>query len=173
MPGQEKPTVLVCPGTSGRPNSPKINTLAGIAKKKGFRTHVPDWRQVRAVPSHRIGLLKKEGWLDSKRLVLAGDSLGGLTVSRIGEQREVDGLFMLVPVLNERFDGSSFPSPNSKQNVIIHAWDDEYTDPVHVQVYCTMLKKTRLHILPGRHSLEGHLEFVAREFSDFLDRVAT
>ena len=172
MPDNSQTTVLVCPGTSGRTNSPKINTMAEIAKKKGFRTHVPDWRQVRAVPNYRISLLKKEGWLDSKRLILAGDSLGGLTISRIGEQREVDGLFMLVPVLNERFDGSSFPSPNSKQNVIIHAWDDEYTNPVHVQVYCTMLKNRRLHILPGRHSLGEHLDFIAREFNDFLDRVA-
>ena len=146
--------------------------MAEVANKKGYRTHVPDWRNVRPVPSHRISLLKKEGWLDAERLVLAGSSLGGYTVSKIAEQREVVGLFMLVPIVNERGDGSSFPSPKSKQNVIIHAWDDEYTDPVHVQVYCTMLKNRRLHILPGRHSLGEHLEFVAREFSDFLDRVA-
>ena len=172
MPDKKKHTVLVCPGTSGRPDSPKIKTMEKIAVEKGFRTHVPDWTQVRAVPSHRISLLKKEGWLDPERLILAGSSLGGLTVSRIAETREVDGLFQLVPVLNERFDGSSFTSPKAKDNVIIHAWDDEYTEPVHVQVFATMLQNPRLHILPGRHSLADHLDFIAREFADFLDRVS-
>jgi dienelactone hydrolase len=172
MPEKKTHTVLVCPGTGGRPDSPKIKTMETVAKEKGFRTHVPDWRQVRAVPKYRAGLLKKEGWLDPERLILAGSSLGGLTVSRIAETREVDGLFQLVPVLNERFDGSSFTSPKAKDNVIIHAWDDEYTEPVHVQVFATMLENARLHILPGRHSLKDHLDFIAREFADFLDRVS-
>lgn len=166
----DKIGVFISPGGNGRVDTPKMRCLAGVVEKKGIKYTLPDWSDVVSEPNSRVKLLMESRVWDFEYVVLVGSSLGGYVSAIAAERREVEGLFLLVPILSEKKGEINFPQPKSKESVIVHALDDEYTDS-KMMIDFGRASEANLHFVPGGHSLEMHLDFVAREFESFLERI--
>lgn len=158
------------PGGSGAANTSKMTCLAGVAERKGIDYILPDWTALPSDPVQRLQSLKRTGISESKNIILAGSSLGAYISAVFAHEHEVNGLFLLAPILGKNGYQEGYPAPISKEITIIAALEDEYTNPEDVRRFADATNAA-LHLLPGGHSLENHLGFIDRNFDAFLDRI--
>ena len=148
-----------------------MRCLAEVAERKGINYFLPNWTDVACDPGLRLELLKETGIFESEHVVLVGSSFGGYVSALAAEEYEIDGLFLLVPILAKKRNEKCRLRPRSKEFVIIQASEDEYTDPRDVVDFANA-SGADLHLLSGGHSLEKHLALIDHVFEAFLDKIA-
>ncbi len=163
-----KPKVFISPGASGCPDTPKLRLLSEVAKAKGLQVEVFDCTQIQD-PEIRVERLLKSGALDCKHSILVGSSMGGYVSTVAAETHEVDGLFLLSPVLYLPPYKNLDPHPKAKFISIVHGQQDNIVPPENV---CRFARRFSgdLHLLQSDHSLDEQLPEIRVLFGQFLDR---
>lgn len=163
-----KPKVFISPGVSGFPDTPKLRLLSQVAKTKGLQVEVLDCTQIQD-PEVRVERLLKAGVLDCKHSILVGSSMGGYVSAVAAETHEVDGLFLLSPVLYLPPYKNLDPCPQAKFISIVHGLQDNIVPPENVRRFARKFSGD-LHLLQSDHSLDEHLPEIRVLFGQFLDR---
>src|SRR5690625_4487513 len=102
-------TVIFSHGHLSSPQDSKIQALAPMAEKAGFKTLAIDYRDLKDDPVGRAErLVKTIGELPSAP-VLVGSSMGGWVSMTAAEKLPASGLFLMAPALvleNTKYGGS-------------------------------------------------------------------
>ena len=162
-------TVVIFPGGSGNANTPKLSLLSEIARRKGFKTEAIDSSQI-PNPEDRIQLFLGSSLSKSRQLVLAGSSMGGYVATVVADALDVDGLFLLAPVLYLEPYENLDPRPKSRRISVIHGTKDEVVPLEHSERF-TERFGADLHTVEDTHSLGEQADVISAIFSEFLNEL--
>ncbi|MBT8419642.1 MAG: alpha/beta hydrolase [Gammaproteobacteria bacterium] len=164
-------TVYFAHGQESGPWGTKIQYLAEIAQRQGFRAESPDYSDI-PDPDERVDRLLDLAPKDKDRekLVLVGSSAGGYVSAVASEFLEPDGLFLMAPAVLLRGFGARNPQPSAIYRSVVHGWNDEIVSPQSVICFSRQ-HKMQLHMLDGDHRLVDVLPDVGRLFELFLRQV--
>ena len=164
-----KPFLILSHGLESGPDATKVSALAAIAEPLGFRSVRPDYRDldasrdVRRIDA-RIARLKQHAPADA-RVILAGSSMGAFISGPASFELNCVGLFLIaLPVViagYARFDAKRVPT------ALVHGWDDELC-PVDDAIAFARARGDTITLVRDDHRLSAHVDFVARQFRDFL-----
>src|SRR5690625_1155436 len=168
-------TVIFSHGHLSSPQSSKIQALAPMAEKAGFKTLAIDYRDLQDDPVGRTErLVEAIGELPSAPL-LVGSSMGGWVSMTAAERLPVSGLFLMATALfleNTKY-GGAVPDgyrPQCNHVSIVHGWK---VDIISWQNRSTLSSAIRvaLHLVYSDHGLEGALGDIKIMFSRFIQQV--
>ncbi|HLS05899.1 MAG TPA: YqiA/YcfP family alpha/beta fold hydrolase [Wenzhouxiangella sp.] len=168
-------TVIFSHGHLSSPQSSKIQALAPMAEKAGFKTLAIDYRDLKDDPVGRAErLVKTIGELPSAP-VLVGSSMGGWVSMTAAEKLPASGLFLMAPALfleNTKYGGSVPDNYRPKCNhvSIIHGWNDDII-PWQNSLKHASASRAALHLVDSDHRLEGALADIKNIFSRFIQQV--
>lgn len=165
-------TAILSHGLNSSPGATKVTAMAEVARRLGWEEVRPDFRDLdrsgRMVDiDHRIERLC--GHIDAARgpVVLAGSSMGAFASGFASLQRQVAGLFLLVPPVV--IDGYARVLQAAEvPTTIIHAWGDELI-PAQDVVRWAQPRRSRLVLVDDGHRLERHVQYCADAFGRFLE----
>jgi predicted alpha/beta-hydrolase family hydrolase len=165
-----KPFLILSHGLESGPDATKVSALAKIADAIGLRSVRPDYRDLDAGRDAsridaRIVRLKEHAPGDAP-LILAGSSLGAFVSGFASFELNCVGLFLIalpmaIPGYPRRFDAKRVPT------VLVHGWDDELC-PVDDAIAFARARGDAITLVRDDHRLGAHVDFVARQFQDFL-----
>jgi predicted alpha/beta-hydrolase family hydrolase len=165
-----KPFLILSHGLESGPDATKVSALAKIADAMGLRSVRPDYRDLDAGRDAsridaRIARLKQQA-PDDGPLILAGSSLGAFISGLASVEVNCIGLFLIalpmaIPGYPRRFDAKRVPT------ALVHGWDDELC-PVDDAIAFARARGDAIALVRDDHRLSAHVDFVARQFEDFL-----
>ncbi|HEX6832119.1 MAG TPA: alpha/beta family hydrolase [Rudaea sp.] len=167
-----KPFLILSHGLESGPEATKVSALAAIAQPLGFDSVRPDYRDLDAyrdanrIPE-RIERLKEHAPAD-RPVILAGSSMGAFTSALASLELNCVGLFLIalpvaIPGYLRRFQARAVPT------MLVHGWDDELC-PVDEAVAFAKARGDSIVLVKDDHRLGAHVDFIARQFGDFLGR---
>src|SRR5690625_110008 len=168
-------TVIFSHGHLSSPQSSKIQALAPMAEKAGFKTLAIDYRDLKDDPVGRAErLVKTIGELPSAP-ALVGSSMGGWVSMTAAEKLPASGLFLLAPatlLANTQYRGSVPDNyrPKCNHGSIIHGWNDDII-PWQNSLKHASASRAALHPVESDHRLEGALADIKNIFSRFIQQV--
>lgn len=170
--------VILSHGLESGPQATKVTALAAAAEAMGWSTERPDYldldatRDVARVPDRLLRLVERcRAAIAEGRgpLVLAGSSMGAFISALASLEVEVRGLFLLAPPV--RIAGyrelDAAPVPTS----ILHGWRDELIPAVDVVAWAAP-RCDELTLVDDGHRLAEHVDYGARTFARFLERLS-
>ncbi len=168
-----KPFLILSHGLESGPDATKVSALAKIADAMGLRSVRPDYRDLDAGRDAgridaRIARLRQHVPAGAP-VVLAGSSLGAFISGFASiEMNDCIGLFLIalpmeIPGYPRRFDAK--PAPTA----LVHGWDDELC-PVTEVIAFARARGDAITLVRDDHRLSAHVDFVARQFQDFLEQ---
>jgi predicted alpha/beta-hydrolase family hydrolase len=166
-----KPFLILSHGLESGPDATKVSALAKIADAVGLRSVRPDYRDLDAGRDagridERIARLMQHVPVDAP-VIFAGSSLGAFISGFASiETSNCIGLFLIalpmtIPGYPRRFDAKLAPT------ALVHGWDDELC-PVDDAIAFARARGDVITLLRDDHRLSAHVDFVARQFQDFL-----
>lgn len=161
-------TVYFAHGKESGPWGLKIQTLAQVAKARGFTVESPDYSGMDD-PEARVQKLLSLGPKDAECLVLAGSSMGSYVAAVASSTLKPVGLFLMAPAFYREGYAIQDPMPNAKLTVLVHGREDAVI-PAEVSVRYAQAHATELHLIHGDHRLNDQVETIAAVFDDFLRR---
>ena len=170
-PAPVKPLLILSHGLESGPDATKVSALAKIADTMGLRSVRPDYRDLDAGRDAsridaRIARLTQHAPAGAP-IVLAGSSLGAFISGFASiEMDNCIGLFLIalpmaIPGYPRRFDAKRTPT------ALFHGWDDELC-PVDDAIAFARARGDAITLVRDDHRLSAHVDFVARQFQDFL-----
>lgn len=157
-------------GLESGPQATKVTALAAVARERGWRPVLPDYRDLDASRDarridDRVARLLEHAAVDGP-LVLAGSSMGAFVSGLASLERVPRALFLMAPPLSisgyaRAFDAALVPT------AIVHGWDDELIPAAGVIEFARARRAT-LHLVDDTHRLAAHVEFCAARFGDLL-----
>jgi alpha/beta superfamily hydrolase len=170
-----KPFLILSHGLESGPDATKVSALAKIADVMGLRSVRPDYRDLDAGRDAsridaRIARLMQHVPVGAP-VILAGSSLGAFISGFASiETNSCLGLFLIalpmaIPGYPRRFDAKRAPT------ALVHGWDDELC-PVDDAIAFARTRGDTITLVRDDHRLSAHVDFVARQFQDFLGQFA-
>ncbi len=164
--------VVLSHGMNSSPLASKVSAMAAVAQRLGFRTTLPDYRDLDAtqdvayIPNRLLRLKEQAG--GKERLILAGSSMGAFISGLVSLELPCAGLFLMalpltIPGFAQSFDAAPIPT------TVVHGWDDELI-PVSNVIAFARKRHANLVLLPDTHRLSNHVDFIATQFELFLTR---
>lgn len=170
--------VILSHGLESGPQATKVTALATAAEALGWTSERPDYldldatRDVTRMPDRLARLLRRcRCAIDESRgpLVLAGSSMGAFISALASLDVEVRGLFLLAPPVDvagyRALDAARVPTS------ILHGWRDELI-PASDLVAWAAPRCDELTLVDDSHRLADHVDYGARMFSRFLERLS-
>ncbi|MDR3385653.1 MAG: alpha/beta hydrolase [Rudaea sp.] len=167
-----KPLLILSHGLESGPDATKVSALAAIAEPMGFSSVRPDYRDLDALRDvrridERIARLKQHVPAHAP-VILAGSSMGAFISALASTELDCVGLFLIalptqIPGYPCRFDAAGVPT------ALVHGWDDELC-PVDAAIGFARARGDVITLVRDDHRLSAHVDFVARQFRDFLGR---
>lgn len=162
-------TVLFSHGLHSGPRAAKIQYLAGVAGRAGWRTRAVDCEGVMD-PEERVRRLVREAGAARAPLVLAGSSLGGWVSVAASAEIEVEALMLMAPAIDLPGLPEPAPRPRARFLVVAHGRQDDVV-PVDGVAGFARRWRAELHLLDDGHALAGSLEFLGGLLAGLLHRV--
>ena len=162
------PTVFFLHGRDSDPQSTKIQTLATVAKRNGWRVIAPDF-SVTKDPDERVRMFLEVEHQTGAQLVIVGSSMGGYVATVASGTFKPDALLLLAPALNIEGYRELNPVPVAGETTIVHGWNDDLIGPVSVFRFAEK-HQASLHMVTDGHTLHQSLPFIEQVFSDILKR---
>jgi pimeloyl-ACP methyl ester carboxylesterase len=151
------------------PWGPKINYLAGIARKHGSEVESLDYSGMDAPQrAEKLALACRDA---SRPLVFVGSSMGGWVATAASREVPVCGLFLLAPAFYFPGYPDIDPGCSGAQIEVVHGWGDDVILYEHSLRFAKKYGAT-LHLLEDDHRLFRSLERIGEYFSDFLSRLS-
>ena len=169
-----KPFLILSHGLESGPNATKVSALAAISEPMGFRSVRPDYRDLDALRDvnridDRTERLKQHA-PKGMPVILAGSSLGAFSSAYASLDLDCVGLFLIaLPVAIK-----GYPRPLDARRVptaLIHGWDDDLC-PVEGAIAFARGRGDSITIVQDDHRLTAHVDFIARQFREFLGQFA-
>jgi len=169
-----KPLLILSHGLESGPDATKVSALAAIAQPLGYRSVRPDYRDLDAARDvrridERIARLKQHVAADEP-VILAGSSMGAFISALASVELNCIGLFLIalptrISGYARQFEAARVPT------ALVHGWDDELC-PVNAVIEFARARGDTLTLVRDDHRLSAHVDFVARQFRDFLGQFA-
>jgi alpha/beta superfamily hydrolase len=165
-----KPLLILSHGLESGPDATKVSALAAITQPLGYRSVRPDyrdldaWRDVSRI-DERIARLKQYAPA-GEPVILAGSSMGAFISALASVELNCIGLFLIalptrIPGYVRQFEAARVPT------ALVHGWDDEVC-PVDATLEFARARGDAITLVHDDHRLSAHVDFVARQFRDFL-----
>jgi|SRR6185437_8001261 len=172
MPG----TAILSHGSDSGPDATKVSALAKVAEELGWLAQRPDYREDDKLGhagsvQPRVEKLVAHARAAPQPLVLAGSSMGAFVSGLASLQVPCAGIFLIalptmIPRWSERFDMRA-----DVEAMLIHGFHDELC-PVSAAAAFANARRIPVLLLPDDHRLSAHVEFIARQFRLFLERLS-
>jgi pimeloyl-ACP methyl ester carboxylesterase len=156
-------------GKESGPWGSKIQTLAAIARARGFRVDSPDYSDL-SNPDDRVGRLLAHCGGKMGNVVLVGSSMGAYVSTVASAEIRPAGLFLMAPAFYLDGYADQDPTPHAEHTVIVHGWNDEVV-PVENAIKFASKHRCELHVVDSNHRIVDKIPFVADIFRNFLDRL--
>ena len=173
--------VIFSHGKESGPWGKKFLALAAVAKRLGAEVISVDYREFPKGTHHdqnaqgeadrRVKQLLSIALPEHDKLVLVGSSMGGYISTVASERMNVNGLFLLAPAFYLTGYKNLNPTPDVKQTMIVHGWQDEIV-PVENSIKFAKHQLCDLHLLDGDHRLNNSLLTIESLFEIFLQQVS-
>jgi len=153
-------------GTSGRPWGEKIERLAAVAQKTGWRIESPDQRHIDSADAraaHLIDLIRRH----DEPVVLVGTSMGAYACAVASTHCHPQGLFLLTPALHMPGYAQAEPLPVSQHIHIVHGWQDEIV-PINVVIDYARRSQAGLTIVNTTHEVNSQIDLIVGIFAVFV-----
>jgi alpha/beta superfamily hydrolase len=167
-----KPFLILSHGLESGPDATKVSALAAIAEPRGFASVRPDYRDLdasRDVSRIDARIARLLEYVPPQRpVILAGSSMGAFISGFASLQANCVGLFLValplaIPGYTQRFDAKRVPTS------LVHGWDDELC-PVDEAIAFARRRGDSITLVRDEHRLAQHVDFVAQQFTLFLDQ---
>ncbi|AJF06337.1 YqiA/YcfP family alpha/beta fold hydrolase [Geoalkalibacter subterraneus] len=165
-----QPTIYFAHGKESGPWGSKIQALASVAERQGYRVESPDYSRI-ADPDVRVERLLSLAAHEAGPLVLVGSSMGGYVSTVASAQLRPAGLFLMAPAFYLPGYEVQEPVPEAKLTALVHGWNDEVV-PVENAIRFAGKHRCELHLFHSDHRLMSHLQVITGVFDDFLRRLA-
>jgi alpha/beta superfamily hydrolase len=169
-----KPFLILSHGLESGPDATKVSALAKIADAMGLHSVRPDYRDLDAGRNAsridaRIARLRQHAPAGAP-VILAGSSLGAFISGFASFELDCIGLFLIalpmaIPGYPRRFEAKRAPT------ALVHGWGDELC-PVDDAIAFARGRGDAITLVRDDHRLSAHVDFVARQFQDFLGQFA-
>lgn len=169
-----KGTVILSHGLESGPDATKVSAMAEAAQALGWKTHLPDYRDIdlahgRSGAAQRLHKLRDAMSQFDGPLVLAGSSFGAFISGLASFHGDVRGLFLLalplrMPNFDPLFDCAAVPT------CVFHGWHDELIPAQAVVDFCAP-RSIELQLVNDAHRLSEHVQVCADRFAEFLQRL--
>ncbi len=160
--------IIFSHGKESGPNGAKIQLLANIAQRLGFKTHSIDYRNCKNV-SERVEIL--EAFMTenaTQKQVLVGSSMGGYVATLAAQNFDLEGLFLMCPALYLPNYPIQTYQPITTNIEIIHGWQDEVV-PYQHSIQFGQKINAKLHLVEDNHRLSLQRSFLGATFRQFLE----
>lgn len=168
--------VILSHGSDSGPDATKVSALARVAEELGWRTQRPDYRADDALGhaasvQPRVDRLLAAARTAQHPLVLAGSSMGAFISGLASLQVPCEAVFlialpMMIPRWSERFDmATGVPA------MLIHGFNDQLCPAAPAAAFANARRIPTL-LLPDDHRLSVHVELIAQQFRQFLERLS-
>lgn len=170
--------VILSHGLESGPQATKVTALAAAAEALGWTSERPDYldldatRDLARVPDRLARLVARcRAALAEGRgsLVLAGSSMGAFISALASLEIEVRGLFLLAPPV--RIAGYRDIEAARVPTSILHGWRDELIPAADVVAWAAP-RRDELTLVDDSHRLADHVDYGARAFARFLERLS-
>ena len=159
-------TVFFAHGRESGPWGIKIRAMAKVAERLGCRVVSRDDSDT-CDPDLRISRLIKETRTIDGQVVLVGSSMGGYVVTVASRLVQPVGLFLMAPAFGMPGYAEPVPEPHARQLSVIHGWGDDIV-PFDKVLEFARSHQAMLHLVPAGHALIEQLDWLTRNFADFL-----
>jgi predicted alpha/beta hydrolase family esterase len=159
-------TVIFAHGRESGPWGDKIRALAKVAERLGARVISRDDSDTHD-PGLRVSRLIEELQTVEGPFVLVGSSMGGYVVTVASRLVQPVGLFLMAPALGMPGYADPRPEPHARQLSVVHGWDDDVV-PFDKVLEFARSHQAMLHLVPAGHALVEQLDWLTRNFADFL-----
>lgn len=159
-------TVCFAHGRESGPWGIKIRAMARVAESLGCRVVSRDDSDTRD-PELRVSRMIDEARTFEGPVVLVGSSMGGYVVTVASRVIEPVGLFLMAPALGIPGYAVPDPEPCARHLSIVHGWGDDVV-PFDEVLHFARSHQAMLHLVPAGHSLVEQLDWLTRNFADFL-----
>jgi alpha/beta superfamily hydrolase len=156
-------------GKESGPWGSKIQRLAAVAQKRGYRVMSPDYQGLDQLDM-RIEKLRAELPTACDRLVLAGSSMGAYVAAAVSAHCDPHGLFLLAPAVYLPGYASDTLVPVAEHCMVVHGWGDEVV-PVDNAIRWCRQHTLPLLLLDSDHRLMSVLDTICEIFGQFLDEL--
>lgn len=162
-------TIYFNHGKESGPWGAKIETLAEIARKKGFEVVSHDYTDQKN-PDARVELLINLHYTQAELTVLVGSSMGAYVATMASALIKPVGLFLMAPAFHLPGYSEQEPVPHADKTVIVHGLQDEVV-PVENALRFARKHSTELHLLDSDHRLTDQIPKIKILFELFLDDI--
>ena len=159
-------TVYFAHGRESGPWGTKIRALAKVAETLGCRVFSRDDSDT-CDPDLRTRRLIEDVRTIDGPVVLVGSSMGGYVVTVASRVIQPVGLFLMAPALGMPGYAEPRPEPHARQLSVVHGWDDDVV-PFDKVLEFARSHQAVLHLIPAGHALVEQIDWLTRNFADFL-----
>ena len=160
-------------GKESGPWGTKIQSLAQLARERGWEVESPDYRDLPDHPDARVDRLVALLKAERGPIVLVGSSMGGYVSLVASSKVPVAGVFLLAPALYiPDYQEQDFAAPYCPCPIeVVHGWRDEVIPPEH-SIRFAKSNGVTLHLIEDDHRFSARVDTIGELLVAFLLKLA-